>query len=90
MLKAAAFQAREEVMGMRQEIDRLSSALSTAEQVASESQRFRDEVKRLEAQHVTSLTNLRKEAAAMQSGFAATERERDQLLQEVGLPVLDF
>ena len=70
-------------MGMRQEIDRLSSALSVAEQSASDSQRLKEEIKRLEAQHVASLTNLRKQAASMQSGFAATERERDQLLQEV-------
>ena len=70
-------------MGMRQEIDRLSSALSVAEQSASDSQRLKEEMKRLEAQHVASLTHLRKEAAAVQSGFAATERERDQLLQEV-------
>ena len=68
---------------MRREVDRLATALSAAEQSASDSQRLREEVKRIEAQHVASLTNLRKEAAAMQSGFAATERERDQLLQEV-------
>lgn len=69
---------------MRREVDRLATALSAAEQSASDSQRLREEIKRMEAQHVASLTNLRKEAAAMQSGFAATERERDQLLQEVG------
>lgn len=72
-------------MGLRQEIERLSSALSAAEHSASDSQRLREELRRMEAQHVASLTNLRKEAAAMQNGFAATERERDQLLQEVSL-----
>ncbi len=76
-------------MGLRQEIERLSSALSAAEHSASDSQRLREELRRMEAQHVASLTNLRKEAAAMQNGFAATERERDQLLQEVS-PCTNF
>ena len=76
-------QAREDLLKAKQEIDRLSSALVSAEQSATEAARLKDQVRKLETQHVASLNTLKAEATSLQSSFAATERERDQLLQEV-------
>lgn len=83
MLTLKSGQAREQVLQAKQEIDRLSTSLASAEQSASEAQRLREEVRRLETQHVSALNGLKAEASNLQAAFTATERERDQLLQEV-------
>ena len=76
-------QAREEVISAKQEIDRLSAALASAEQSAAEAQGLRDEVKSLQKQHIIALHALKSEVSSLQASFSATEQERDQLLQEV-------
>lgn len=76
-------QARDELMSAQQEIDRLSSALAAAEQTASEGKKWREEARRLESQHVTTLSSLKKQTSDLESHYATAERERDELLQEV-------